>query len=141
MHKKAVKKNEGKSVPGKLTAEVLSTIINQHTDGLSLAVACELQYVTVSSFFTYCDKHPEFKEQVFKPARERYVDSLEEKAFTMATASDARYPTMLIFMLKAHRRSVYGERLNATLTPGGDFTGAFFTAMEKARDASQSTQH
>ena len=103
--------------------------------------ATEHQNVTTAAFFDYLRKHPDYKANVFQPAREKFIDALEEKAFNMAMATDSRYPTMLIFMLKAHRRSVYGERFNATLTPGDEFAAAFFTAMDKVRDSDSPARH
>jgi hypothetical protein len=139
--KKATAANRGRSVSGKLTSPVLAKIIELHSKGVPLLAATEHQNVALGSFFDYLKRHPDFKANVFQPAREAFIDCLEEKAFNMATASDSRYPTMLIFMLKAHRRSVYGERFNATLTPGGEFASAFFTAMEKAHGSVNTTQH
>lgn len=102
---------------------------------------CDHQNVSLTCFYDYLAKHPEFKEQVFQPARERFVDLLEDKAFNMAMATDSRYPTMLIFMLKAHRRGTYGERAQLTVTPGGEFATAFYQAMEKSLGGVSPTQH
>lgn len=103
---------------------------------------CDHQNVSLTCFYDYLAKHPEFKAEVFQPARERFIDLLEDRAFNMAMSVDSRYPTMLIFMLKAHRRSVYGDRVNATLTPGGEFATAFYTAMEKSLNGGiTTTQH
>lgn len=133
--------NKHLPILGKLTPLVLQTICDLHGDGIPLTAACDHQNVSLSGFYTHLSKHPEFKAEVFQPARERFIDLLEDKAFNMAMSTDSRFPTMLIFMLKAHRRSVYGDRVNATLTPGGEFATAFYTAMEKTLNAVSSTQH
>lgn len=138
--KKATRLNAGKSVPGKLTSVALAAICESHADGLPLIRACHRQHVTMSAFYLYMQKHPGFKVEVFDPARALFVCKLEEKAFAAAMDSDPRrYPTMLIFMLKAHKPEVYRETVK--VQPTGDFAAAFFAAMEKTRDAIPATQH
>lgn len=47
-------------------------------------------------------------------AREEYVDSLESEAGRRAKRASN---TLLIFMLKSHRRGIYGERIHHTVQP------------------------
>ena len=139
---KATEANRGRSVSGKCTPEVLASVCQLHAGGMPLGQACMQLAISLTGFYEYMQRHPDFKADVFQAARDQFIVKLEEKAFEAAMDSDPkRFPTMLIFMLKAHKPDVYGDRSRVQVTPGNDFASAFFTAMQGAANGKPTAAH
>jgi hypothetical protein len=71
----------------------------------NVSTACEL--VGLSRSYAYAERQTDkaFREQ-WDEALERATDKLEQRAFELAQAG---CPQLVMFLLKAHRKSVYGD--------------------------------
>ena len=80
------------------------------SDGIpNVARACRVAGVGRRTVYDWRATDPEFAEQ-WEIALDDAVDFLVESAWARATKEHAPSDTLAIFLLKAHRREVYGER-------------------------------
>jgi hypothetical protein len=118
---------------GKLTPQLLERLCNHHKSGMTIHEACHVEQISYTAFTIHRSKHPEFRDgQMWKEAREGFIDCLEDKAHSMAASVDNRSPTMIIFMLKSLRRSVYGERVAVNGSVEHNFASSFAAAMTQS---------
>jgi len=132
--------NRSRSVPGKLTPEVAQQIADSHASGLTIGQACHEANVSHFAFIKYRRAHPEFEETVWVPATEMFTCTLEERAMQLALVADSRNCTMLIFMLKARKPSVYRDNVAIQHSGSVEFAGAFAEAMQRAIGSSQASR-
>jgi hypothetical protein len=76
-------------------------------------VASDTTGISWSTVYRKCKSDAEFKTK-YEEAQEHLTSTLEHKAMELASSSDAKSCTMLIFMLKARRPEVYRERIEHT---------------------------
>jgi hypothetical protein len=75
-----------------------------------LASGCRAADVSRQAALKWRDKSPAFR-RACEDAVEEAMDRIEEKAFQLAIAGNAR---LIIFILKHRRREVYGDRVEVT---------------------------
>ncbi len=71
----------------------------------NISAACRAARVSRATVYRCRDEHPAFAA-AWEDALASGVDKLEATAFTLANGGDSR---LLEFLLKSHRRNVYGD--------------------------------
>lgn len=137
---KATAANRERSVPGKMTDAVAQLVLNAYATGITLRAACKLANISTVAFQQYRKRNPDI-ELAWKEAEELNTCALEQRAHELALEADSRSPTMLIFMLKARRPSVYRDNVAVQGTMEVSFAASFAVAMEAmTRGVSSSSQ-
>ncbi|CAB4170121.1 hypothetical protein UFOVP1082_3 [uncultured Caudovirales phage] len=115
---------------GKLTPTVLKSICEAYAVGMTVNAACDNAGVSSVAFHRYRRLHPEFDANEWAEAESLNTMELERKAHELAITSDHRNCTMLIFMLKARKPSVYRDNVSVQHSGTVEFAASFAAAME-----------
>jgi hypothetical protein len=88
------------------TPEKRQAILAALRERPSFSAACRKAKISRFAFYSWRHDEPEFDADVLT-AREEGLDALEDALVTRGLKNDT---TAAIFMLKSHRREVYGDR-------------------------------
>jgi len=124
---------------GKLTPTVLKAICDAYAVGLTVNAACAQAGVSSVAFHRYRRLHPEFDANEWAEAEALNTMELERRAHELALSSDHRNCTMLIFMLKARKPSVYRDNVSVQHSGAIEFAASFAAAMETITNGASST--
>jgi transposase-like protein len=87
-------------------------ILDALEENPNFASACRKARISRPTLRKWRDADPVFDQQVLA-ARESGLDALEDALVVRAKKSDT---TAAIFLLKSHRRSIYGDKVETTLS-------------------------
>lgn len=93
------------------TPEKEQVILEALRERPSFAAACRKARIARSLFYRWRKEDPEFDRRVLE-AREQGLDALEDALVTRGMKNDT---TAAIFLLKSHRREIYGDKLDINL--------------------------
>ncbi len=93
-----------------VTPEKETVILNALREKPSYAAACRKARISRQTFYRWRRDDPEFDERVIA-ARNEGLDALEDALATRGIKNDT---TAAIFLLKSHRREVYGDKIDHT---------------------------
>lgn len=124
---------------GKLTPTVLKAICDAYAIGMTVSAACTQAGVSTVAFQRYRRLNPEFDSNEWAEAEALSTMELERKAHELALTSDHRNCTMLIFMLKARKPSVYRDNVSVQHSGTVEFAASFAAAMENITHGTSST--
>ena len=127
----ATAENVGRNVANKLTPAVVQSIVDAYSSGMTLGQACSLARVSTVAFQRYRRLNPEFTDTVWAEAVDLNTAALEERAHELAITATANSPTMLIFLLKARKPSVYRDNVQVNANVQVEFAASFATAMDR----------
>lgn len=124
-------------LPSKITADVIAAICAEHGAGGDLHRVCHDHGISAVAWWHMLRKHRAAGTgrevlEAWEEARENYTGQMEVLAERLALSCDVRSPTMLIFMLKARKPEVYGERMRHDGRIDVGFPANFAMAMERA---------
>jgi len=106
--------------PGNGTLESNREAMDRFLDRLrqspNVTKACKAAHIPRSTAYTWRNKWKTFADE-WDEALEEAVDLLVDKAWKMALTDNER---MIMFLLKAHRRDVYGDKVE--VDQSGDMT-------------------
>lgn len=97
----------------------------------NVAEACRAAGVTRQAAYQARQADPEFASR-WKDALDESTDDLVGKLYERALKDDT---TAAIFLLKSHRRDVYGDRVQTDLTTGGERIQTVIYLPENGRGA------
>lgn len=102
------------------TPEKVETILAALREKPSFAAACRKARISRPTFYTWRRTYPDFEAKVLE-ARAQGLDALEDALVDRGLKTDT---TAAIFLLKSHRREIYGDRstLEHTGADGGPLT-------------------
>ena len=86
--------------------EMMKRILTEYVKVGVIGLACDNAGVRRKYHYQWCEEYPAYKER-FEELREKFVDGLESVAIQRAKEKS---DSLLILMLKAHRREVYGDK-------------------------------
>jgi transposase-like protein len=92
------------------TPEKEATILEALRERPSFAAACRKARISRPTFYKWRREIPGFEERVIA-ARNEGLDALEDALATRGAKNDT---TAAIFLLKSHRRDVYGDKIDHT---------------------------
>lgn len=92
------------------TPEKEQAVLDALRERPSFAAACRKAHISRRTFYNWREQFPEFNAAVLK-AREEGLDALEDALVDRGQKHDT---TAAIFLLKSHRRAVYGEKVIGT---------------------------
>ena len=124
---------------GKLTPTVLKAICDAYATGMTVSAACTTAGVTSVAFHRYRRLNPDFDANEWAEAEALSTMELERKAHELAITSDHRHCTMLIFMLKARKPSVYRDNVSIQHSGTVEFAASFAAAMEAITNGASSS--
>lgn len=120
----------------KLNADVIGDILAMHSAGITMQMACRKHKLSTAAWFQMLQRHRANGTgtellAAWEEAREQFTLQLELHAESLALQADVRFCTMLIFLLKARKPEVYGDRVKHTASAEG-FAEHFANAMNRA---------
>jgi len=129
-------------VPSKITHELIAKVCADHALGKDLQRACHENGISTIAWWKMLRTHRANgtgKEvlEAWDEARDHFTGAMEILAERLALSCDIRSPTMLIFMLKARKPEVYGERLNHSGKVDLGFPAHYASAMDRAMRGEQ----
>ena len=109
------------------TKELMTRVLNEYAKCGVIGLACERAGVHRSRHTKWLKNYPQYKE-LFETIRERFVDGMEAIAIERAKEKS---DSLLMFMLKAHRREVYGDqsKMDMTMSSNSPITLMFAEGM------------
>lgn len=86
-------------------------------EGVGVQKACEEIGVAESTSYSWRDKEEQY-EEAYKFAENASIDKIEQilVACAQKALTDSKYQTSLTFLLKARKRSMYGDKVETTVT-------------------------
>lgn len=94
-----------------VTPEKEEIILDSLRERPSYSAACRRARISRQTFYRIRRERPEFDAKVIA-ARNEGLDSLEDALITRGLKSDT---TAAIFMLKSHRREIYGDKADLNI--------------------------
>lgn len=93
----------------KRTPEKGERLLRQLALGKSVSAACKLEGIGRTAYYEWRKQDPAFAEAADE-AIEQGTDRLEDEAMRRALNRKSPSDTLLIFLLKARRREIYGDK-------------------------------
>lgn len=91
--------------------ELMRRVLTNYVEVGVIGKACDLAGVRYRDHMNWMERYPTYKEK-FEEMRSRFVDGLETVAIQRAKEKS---DSLLILMLKSHRREVYGDKSDINL--------------------------
>ena len=126
-----------KPSPNKFSQEVKETLLATYASGMNLGDTCRKIGISLQTVSTHRKTDIEFAK-AFADAHDAFVDHVEQHAWQITQDKTSKaQATMIIFMLKSHRRETYGDRIQGAMTIG--FVDQFAEAMQRVVGRTQPT--
>jgi hypothetical protein len=93
------------------TKVAMVRVLNEYAKCGVIGLACDRAGVYRNDHKKWLETYPKYKE-LFETLKERFVDGLEEVAIQRAREKS---DSLMIFLLKAHKPDVYGDKIDANL--------------------------
>lgn len=109
------------------TKQKMVRVLNEYVKCGVIGLACDRAGVSRTQHTKWLESFPQYKE-MYELMRERFTDGLEAVAIERAKEKS---DSLMIAMLKAHRKEVYGEqaKLDLSITERAPITLLFAEGM------------
>lgn len=94
----------------------MTRVLNEYAKCGVIGTACDRAGIARSQHTKWLENFPKYKE-LYEIMRERFVDGLEVVAMERAKEKS---DSLMMFMLKAHRKDVYGDQSKIDLNMQGN---------------------